>query len=412
VLDPAGGLVRDVAAYQSGAAAGALFAALAPGDYLVVQDYLLAIGTRRAFTLSAAAFPVRDCDVVDCATGALAANETLLLRWAVPEGDLFVGGVYLPADATATMRARFLDRGLTPLGDTQYVSATGNAHGERYAAAATKIHALLWATTGTAIPAWTTDVARLATPLLPSGTPVTGITVLATPPQTFTPQGLAHVVGAAGQVVITRGFAPGTGPWTAPREVFSTADLAVVGPAYDLGVATFLDAPLAPLMAWFPTAGHLVHRVLDDGVDLTGATYDVTAHLETPQDLGTLGAGGLSVSGATLGAQSGVAVFRYQAGAAQATTLTVTRAGGATIVPEVFVLEPGRAVYPASASQYEWQADPSSPQLGARAHVTGLADGTPATVAYTPSAAGPVLVLVRDAAGLLSADTFDLTLSE
>jgi len=410
VLDPAGAVVREAAGYQAGAASGALFAALAAGDYLVVEDFLLAIGTRRAFTLDAAAFPVRDCDVVDCTAGALAADETLLLRWAVPAGDLFVAGVYLPGGATASMRARFLDRGLRPIGDAQYVSASGNAKAARYAAAATNVHALLWASAGTAIPAFTTDARRLTTPLLDDGTPMTGLTVPAFPPQTVPPQGVAHVVGAAGQVVVTRGFAAFAGPWAAPREVLSTADLANVGPALDLAAPTFPQVTVAPLCAWFPAAGHLVHRVLDDGVDVTGAAYDVTAYLETPHDLGALGAGGLGETALTLGSGSGVVVLRYEAAAGQQARVTVTPAGGASLTPEVWALVPGRAVYASSA--YQWQPDAASPQLGVLARDAAAAGGAAAAVTFTPPAAGPVLLLVRDAAGALSADAFDVGVAE
>ena len=285
LFGPQGALVREaIGGWSTDAAATGVI--VEPGDHLLVQDFLVAVGPDLAFDLAALLEPVEDCTGAACAPAPLGAGEHRLWSYDLAAGDFFLYSASLGA-GTENLRVRLLDAGFETLSDAS-AGPTWERWGHLVAAEDTWVYLWIEGWTGAAVPDWSLGTARFPLPVLPAGGALDGVAVEPMPGQAFSDSGLVRFEGLAGQVAVVGAFTPHDpgGAWTQPALELLDGDLTVLGPALDTADPAL--APLWPALAWLRADGLHLQRAFDrdPAADLAGASYDLELGLLDPVALG------------------------------------------------------------------------------------------------------------------------------
>jgi hypothetical protein len=401
LLSPDGSVLEGYAGNPA-ADAGIMFAVPADGDYLVIQDFLVRIGPLDDFEISAVSESVEDCTSTGCTGGALAAGEHRVLKLDLDSADYFLFNATVPSDATENLRVILYDNQMNVLSEAS-AGATWNRWGEMFSTNNTWIYLWLEGWTGGEVPAYDLDLVHQVTQALENGVASQDLGIVDMPDDTRDDSGIAHFIGNAGQMVVTTDMTTHGAGWTSPQIQIFSPDMKVIGPALD---TLTQDLPaLDPALAYVSADEYFLQLVSDPAGDITQATYDTTVYLQDLTSLGTPAAGNpVSATGQALDTNTGLAFFGYTATSGEKASLTVTP-NGANLQPEIWLLEFG------FHSQANWYSRADYPELGLQVANTATSTGQPAVLEHVASYNGMLVVVVRDASGSGSGDSFDINVA-
>jgi hypothetical protein len=409
LFNPDGVLVKETAPAPGESMSFWLSPAIG-GDFLLVQDFDLAVGPNRDFAFEVFTEAMVDCGTEDCSAGDLEEGESETLTWELLSGDMFVAGVYLPEGATEAVDVTLLNSEADILMQDQ---ATGDGNGAvfYYAENDTTVMVHLAGAEGAAVAEYSTDPLVIVTPLLEDGQSYTDLAVNELPAGTLPNSGIDHFVGTAGQMVFFTGFTTHNPnrDWVEPLEQIYTPNIEFMGPAYDVRSGI---AELQPIFGYLPWDGHFLHLVWDSGdaADIVGASYDTAIDFVDSVDMGMPTEDSpANTSGQSLDADVGFAVYTFTATASTTTEIIVTPDDGTTIQPEVWVMNFGEVFCFFSC---DWYPDPELYNLGATSGATAEAEGEPADTIYVSPYDGLSVIMVSDAGGNAGAgDTFSVDIN-
>ncbi len=407
VFGPTGAFLGQNVAYQTYAAAEMPFSAVAGGDYLVVQDYLMKIGSRDDFSLELFAMQPLTCAGDACKQGSIPADGNQLLRWDLKKGDFLTAGVYM-FSADAYVKVSIYDGDMQPaLADSAAnPGAVGMAH--YFAEKQTSAYVWLREWDGIAIPEYQVEATVIATPEFKAGNTYTNQPVSEMPPYTLRNAGIGHYQAKAGQMVFFTGLATHPDGWAAPQELLMTTRLDTMGPVIDTQAWNFPDGFVTPLFTYVNRDGYYLHYVWDGGDPIANATYDVRMTAYDTFDLGAPDVGKpVQVSGHNL--SKGMALYRFAGKANQYSEITVSPKLLASMVPDLWVFNLGRAEF--EWVSYKWVGDMGSPRLGLIERKTGTSSD-PVTIGYTSPYDGTTVLLVQTSNGSGSVlDSYDMSVT-
>lgn len=420
LFDDSGKLIVNQEVYRTDETADVLHVAQSSGDLLVVLDYLILVGSNRAYLFKAGDLQPDNCTTGDCSSGSVAADASQLLAWDLDAGQLFSAGVYLPppTDDYLVFKASFLDQDGTPLADDQYIDYMYNGYLRTYAQNAKRVYLWLREVYGQEVPDYTLTDSIRDTTLLESGSDYTNLTIEHFPPYTYYPAGVEHVANQAGKLVVFSNFTPQSG-WTSAREQVFTAKLDAspdldqddapdpIAPVVDVSSALFPDSAITPVFFYARTNDHFLHYVDDAYGSASGNSYDVGLRTYDITDLGEPGVG--QPVGLQYQTLSGMDFYGFTGHKNQWTEITVHQRSLSTMQAEVWVFNFGTVVW--NWISYLWLPDSQAQRLGVIKIETAAAAGDDITVGYNSPYDGLSLVLIQDAdgqPGLL--DFFDLSI--
>ncbi len=408
---PDGEFIKEVDANPS-TDASVLLMASADGDYLLVQDFALALGPARDFAFDLGQKTYIDCTVDDCSSGALEEGSDLIQRGPLAAGDYMVTGVYLPSGETGTLNVTLLDENLDEVMSSQATSDQ-NAALMYYADHDMLAYLHIEEASGVAIDNFTEDHALIHTPLLEAGNSYTDLAVTEMPDGTLPNAGVDHITGTAGQFLFFSGFSTTdpTKAWIEPNEQIYTPDLGYMGPGFDVTNSNYPS--LEPLFVRIPSDGDFLHIVWDSGdsSNIVGGTYSTTVNamqpveVETPVlDTPTL------LEAQTLDATNVVALYEFNAASDGMYEVSVTPTEGSYVHPRMMVLSIGDLL--ADWFGTYWLADPEvGLSLGAIAMDSTSENGQAATAVAISPYEGPLFILVGNSEPAGDTDTFDLQIT-
>ena len=404
-VNGAGEVLHERVAYQTYGDAEVLLAADGAGDPMVVQDYLMTIGDRESFALEMFAVADVDCTTGGCDTGSIAADEQVLLRWDLDEGDFLAVGAYMPS-GNELVKASMLDGNLDFAVEDTWVSPYDVGFGHLYASEATSAYLWLREFEGSPVSQYTIDARVVATPLLADGQNNTNLAVNEMPPYTLKDAGIGHVVAEPGQVLFFGGFATHPdGAWLAPQELLMTPSLEPMGPVIDTQSWNFPDGFVTPLFAYVKEEGHYLHYVFDGSSSFAGGTYDTRLTVRNTFHVGEA-MEGTPLTASNHNLSQGMALYTFDGKEDQFIKITVTPTAITSMVPDLWVFNFGRAEF--EYVSYRWFGDMASPRLGLIQRETALASEA-ISVGYQSPYDGKTLLLVQTADGAGSiTDVFGL----
>ena len=367
----------------------------ADGDYLLVQDFALALGPARDFSFELSQKTVVDCDAEDCTAGSVEEGQDIVQRWTMAAKDYGVIGIYLPSGASQTLNVSLLDENADEIMST---TATADQNGALfyYAEQDQSVYLHMQEAGGAAVDSFTINPLLIHTPALEAGQSYTGLEVNEMPPGTLPNAGIDHFTAPAGQFVFFSNFST-TDPskaWVDPVEQIYMTDLTLFGPAIDLNDPNF--ASLSPVFARIPADGDYFHIVWDsdENSDIVGATYDTTMNAMNPVMVDTPTENNPTVvPDQTLDATLGLALFSMDAINGEIYSVTATPAADTLLKPKVTILSLGDLFCFFSC---DWTPDPTMPTLGAMAMGTATSDGEAANAVVGSPYDGPLFILVSN----------------
>lgn len=393
---PSGAFLGQNVAFQTYVDAELPFEAYEPGDHLVVQDYLLTLGTRDDFELQLFALQETKCTASSCASGSIPENGNQLLRWDLAEGDFLVAGVYLPGNAQQYVKVSFYDDNLQPAVADSAASPADVGVGYLYASAPTTARMWLREWDGAAVSSYSVDARVIATPAFTTGNTYTHQTVHDLPPYTLKPAGIGHFKAKAGQVVFFTGFETyPAGAWQAPQEMMMTPRLDKMGPIIDTDAWNFPDGFVTPLFSYVKQDGHYLHWVFDGGQGPDNAAYDTKMTVQDTFKLGSPAVGTpAQASGHNL--SKGMALYTFEGKKNQYYEIKVSPKMLSNMIPDLWVFNFGRAEF--AYVSYEWVGDMLSDQLGLIERKTATTND-PVSIGYTSPYDGTTMLLVQTSSG-------------
>ena len=398
LMDPNGNLVDQDRATMNNESAAVMLNPAANGVFTVVMDYWLIVGPEMSYRLEAKVIPIESCDTNACTYGAMETGGHILRRGALQPGDLWTAGVYLHPGSDGMMEVSVLgDQMVRIAPDDRVEGGLDVSFANRYAESAQAVYIWLRGFAEREIPQCKTDGRIFPTPTLANGQTYTGLPVFESPPGTWSPTGVSHYDGVAGEVVMFIGFAPdqATGNWHYPVQSITDASFLQVGPALDVNAIMFPSVSISPPFVYLKQDGPALSVVNDRYGDISAETYGLRLRVETPTDLGLYGGSTLSATLQSL--SGGLHFYRFETGQPGSVRISVVPSIWSGLHPRVWLLEFGWVV--AGWGGPIWGPTADAGLLGLVAETEATADGETAEVVYNTPYAGTFLILVTDVDG-------------
>lgn len=344
VVDASGQLVKEMTTAYTMENLDILLDTHLDQTYLVIQDFYVAFGPSRPFTVKLTEITPADCISIECSNNA--ANQTdILLQWDLNAGDFLTAGFYLAADAVGALYMNFLDENLNSLANIQGANKYSPATLKYYADSQQTVYTWIQKSSNATFGTYKIEDKVFATPELESGAGYHNLEVESFPEGTFQDSGLSHFVGTAGDLALFMDVETGGTGWTAKVEELLAANFAGFGPGLDaLAPADYVLNPAIPSVMRVPADGHYLHRIKDKvaTTDLSAALYDLRFETFTPMVIAPPTAGSpTTLTTQSLSTFSDYAVFSLACEAWREYEITVTPDGGATLQPEVLIFQAG-----------------------------------------------------------------------